>query len=169
MMPADSRLLPEYQVASWNTRHAGKETALSIDTKGYRKVSLLGSTYRAHRILWAMAHNAWPADELDHIDGDRANNSISNLREANRIMQMQNLATQARSESGLRGVARYGRKWRAVIQTDGLKYHLGVYDTVQEAVAARTAADRILGFITRPRVTALKKKPVAAASAQEQR
>src|SRR5262245_16202028 len=52
----------------------------SVDAKGYRRIEIGGSCFLAHRIAWLLAYGDWPTGELDHINGDPADNRITNLR-----------------------------------------------------------------------------------------
>jgi hypothetical protein len=75
-------------------RYEGKPAG-SLRPDGYVIVNPVidGVTHRilAHRLIWALCHDRWPAAELDHVDGDCANNRLANLREASRSEQMQNM------------------------------------------------------------------------------
>lgn len=67
-------------INSWNTKH-GDKVAGSLDHKGYVVVSLDGSIYKAHRIIYAMVNGACPSHlDIDHIDMDSRNNAPDNLR-----------------------------------------------------------------------------------------
>ena len=104
-------------------------------------------TYRAHRLAWLYIYGEWPSGQIDHINGDKADNRISNLRVATDSQNKQN-ARKARSDSksGLIGATWYSRsnKWRAAIQVDGKKKHLGYFDEAEEAHAVYIEAKRIL-------------------------
>ncbi len=103
--------------------------------------------YEAHRLAWLYVHGRWPALFLDHVDGNRANNRISNLREATTSQNMQNLK-RARSDnvSGFLGVAWNcaARKWVASIRTNGKLTHLGCFDEAAKAHEVYVKAKRQL-------------------------
>ncbi len=60
------------------------------DSRGYLAVLISNITIKAHRIAWALHHGSWPEVELDHINRNKLDNSISNLRLADRYINNQN-------------------------------------------------------------------------------
>ena len=80
--------------------------------------------------------NGWPAGVIDHINGHRSDNRFSNLRCVPVALNRQNTLYQASSASGLKGVVLHGKKYRATIQTSGVRQVLGRFDTAEEAHAA---------------------------------
>ena len=129
----------------WNTRFAGSE-ALYSDIYGYRQGRILGRSYRAHRVIWAIAYGKWPDGEIDHVNGDRSDNRISNLRSVTRSANSKNLKRPVNNTSGFIGVSRSGKKWRAHIKVTGRYVHIGTFDTKELAVKARSEAERRQGF-----------------------
>jgi len=122
---------------SWNTRFAG--TTAGTPSKGYVQVRLLGHFIHAHRIIWALVTGEWPTDELDHRNGQRADNRLAdNLRPATRAEQAQNTSLRKDNRSGLTGVWFYKRtgRWAAGIEISDNRHHLGYFDTKEEAHAA---------------------------------
>ena len=105
---------------AWNTCRAGT-VAGAPGSGGYRYVNLTfdGKPRRmlAHRVVWALATGAWPEVEIDHRNGIRDDNRLSNLREATRSQNKHNVGLSRRNTSGLRGVSwfRAGGRWRADI------------------------------------------------------
>lgn len=92
-----------------------------------------------HRAAWLLATGAWPSKDLDHRNGNRADNRWANLREATRSENRQNLKARGR-RGNLRGCSRYYRKWKAQIRVDGVVHYLGLFNTEAEAHAAYCAA-----------------------------
>jgi len=82
VFPQDSKLSPSVVARRWNTKYAGRKVD-SIDTStGYIRASLLGTRLYAHRIIWAMHYGAHPSNMVDHINGIKTDNRLSNLRAA---------------------------------------------------------------------------------------
>lgn len=105
-----------------------KRWRIVINTKGYL----------AHRLAWLYVYGVWPKDQIDHIDGDALNNRIDNLREAAHSENSQNRNKQNNNKSGFMGVHWNKRadKWHAQIKHQGVRHHLGYFDTPEEAHAA---------------------------------
>lgn len=99
--------------------------------------------YKAHRLAWLYAHGRWPTGEIDHIDGNRQNNSLCNLRDVARRVNQENVRT-ARSDnaSGVLGVNKRGGSYRARIRLGGRYVVLGSFPTVDQAHAVYVAAKR---------------------------
>lgn len=154
---------PVRAAAAWNGRYADKEAFTSVGNHGYREGAINGRTYLAHRVIWALYCGFWPEAGIDHIDGDRLNNRISNLREADQASNCKNQAGKCTNSSGETGISwRPDRnKWRARIVVGYREIALGSFDTYDAAVAARRAALIEYGFS--PRHGALGQQPGVAA------
>lgn len=109
---------------------------------GYRTVSVRNERFLVHRIAWLIVRGRWPANELDHVNGDKADNRFVNLREATKSQNGQNRGPQKNNRSGFKGVS-WGtrdKKWVARIKI-GKKYvSLGAFDTAIAAAAAYKVA-----------------------------
>lgn len=117
--------------------HAAGEVAGSINNLGYVQIKLDGSLFGAHRLAWLYVHGVWPAALIDHIDRDRANNRIANLREVTPSQNAQNSGAHRDSSSAFKGVSLHKKgRWRAEITHDGTTKFLGVYPSEQEAAQA---------------------------------
>lgn len=119
----------------WNTRRAGK-VAGGLDAHGYRTIVIDKVQYKAHRLAWLCVYGRWPVGDIDHINRDKGDNRISNLRECTRTENNQNrAATSSNSASGYTGVSfcKTTNRWRAKIKADGKQIHLGRFDTREEA------------------------------------
>lgn len=105
---------------------------------GYVEIGLLNGQYLAHRLAWLFVHGVWPADQIDHIDGDRSNNCIANLREATRSENLRNRGLQRNNTSGFKGVIFDKRTgmWQARIKIHGRRILLGLHETPEAAHAA---------------------------------
>lgn len=113
--------------------------------RGYWAISIDGKSYLAHRLAWLITYGIWPEGQIDHINGDRADNRLCNLRAVSNAENAQN-KRRARSDndSGLLGVRQLGSRWQARIMKAGKAIHLGAYETKEAAHAAYLAAKRQL-------------------------
>jgi hypothetical protein len=133
------------------TAHAVKsgDPAFSICSKnGYLHGSFRGVKTYAHRIAFAHYHGAWAPYDIDHINGDRTDNRIENLRSVNRSDNNKNARRAINNTSGVTGVhfdLRHQR-WMAHIKSDQKFYFLGYFDSKSDAIAARKAAEIKHGF-----------------------
>src|SRR3990167_4588625 len=110
--------------------------------KGRRYISIDYTTYLASRLAWFYVHMEWPNPEVDHIDLDKMNYRISNLRIATRSQQQANTRCSRVNTSGYKGVTwNAGRhKWQAQIKVDGKMHYLGLFDQPEAAHAVYAAA-----------------------------
>lgn len=119
-----------------------------INGDGYRRIHIDGKDYLAHRLIWMYCHGKWPEGEIDHISGDRLNNKLVNLRDVSRGENCKNAKIPSDNTSGVIGVCRYKEtgKWRAYIQANGKKKHLGWFNDVAMAIVARQMAEVKYGY-----------------------
>jgi len=107
------------------------------------RVMIDGKLYQASRIIYFMAHGVDPYPmQVDHEDINSLNNSVDNLRLGDDVLQCQNQRTRSDNKSGVKGVswAIKRSKWRAEINVENKRKHLGYYATLKEAAEARNAA-----------------------------
>ena len=125
-----------------NARFAGK-VARSVDGKGYLQIRINKHLYRTHRLAWLYVHGEWPSEQIDHIDCDKLNNRIANLRLANNQENQRNSGLQKNNTTGIKGVrwCMNRGKFRAEITVDYRTINLGSFDTLSAAAAAREAAE----------------------------
>jgi hypothetical protein len=99
--------------------------------KGYKRFNLNGKVYKNHRYIYEMYHNIklTPEQEIDHIDRNKLNNKIENLRISDRVRNNQNRESVLNSTSIYKGVSWFKRdnKWRSSITVNGKQIHLGLY------------------------------------------
>lgn len=136
---------PKTGVFSWKLPGFGRTVGKPIGTgetvtksKNYRALRINGTLYYAHRIAWLHHHGEWPKGLIDHIDGDRTNNAISNLRLAT---SAQNAArrTTTRILSPSRGVFPHGAGYVARLHHGGKRHYLGYFSTAEVAKAVYEA------------------------------
>ena len=139
-----------YEVSNFgNVRNikTGRILKQSIDTKGYKRINI-NSTYTQHiHRLVASAFIPNPNNKscIDHIDGIRTNNNVSNLRWATRSENMINRSLQSNNISGKSGV-HYNKKlnrWVVNININNKKTYIGAYKTFDEAKFERNRQERI--------------------------
>jgi hypothetical protein len=126
---------------NWNARHAGKEAFTSV-SKGYLVGSVFKVKMKSHRVVWAIVNGVWPKNQIDHIDGNRSNNKIDNLREVTNLENHRNMKKSCSNGSGYMGVYKHGERWRVKI----CNKHIGVFDDLEQAIDARLIAQRQYGF-----------------------
>jgi HNH endonuclease len=108
--------------------------------KGYLNLVVRGCEYGVHRVAWLMTHGRWPSDQLDHIDCDKSNNRMANLREANSAENSRNTKVRVDNLAGAKGVGLHHGKYRARIFVNGSSVWLGYFSTEIEAKAAYAKA-----------------------------
>jgi len=133
----------------WKHTMGGKakkgQEAGSLTNQGYVQIRIDQEDYLAHRLMWFYVYGAFPILQIDHIDRDRKNNKITNLRIATQKQNSENMFREKTNTSGFRGVRKEQRlkskPWSATITHNYKQKHLGYYATIEEAVAARKAAE----------------------------
>jgi len=129
------------------TQWFGGNIAGRVNSKGYRIINFKGVRHRAHRIIWYLFHGYWPSTDIDHIDGNRDNNRIENLRDIGKSGNSQNIKrARVDNTTGFLGVSPYGKngKFKSHICVKGQSIHIGVFSTALEAHQAYLQAKRKL-------------------------
>jgi hypothetical protein len=118
------------------------DVAGRTDTWGYRQIGVDGRKHLAHRLAWLYVTGEWPAEQIDHVNGDRSDNRIVNLRLATGSQNQANMRKRGDNTSGYKGVAWNAkcRKWQAYIGVNGRRHHLGLFNDPAEAHAAYISA-----------------------------
>jgi HNH endonuclease len=123
--------------------HAGGvlpgSVAGNCNSLGYMVLGLKGKKYRQHRLAWLYVYGVWPVGTLDHLDADRANNRIANLRCVSQAYNNQNIkAANVQSKTGVRGVYWSKRKcgYMASAKVDGKNKKRGPFKTIEEGRVA---------------------------------
>ena len=132
---------------TWNKRWAGKEAG-TIGAWGYRVISIDHINFFAHRIAWLLANGSMPEGDMDHINGDRADNRIENLRSVDRSANLKNSSRRKTNRSGVTGVYwdKSRQQWLAKLNSNRKAVFLGRFDALDDAVAARLSANPEYGF-----------------------
>lgn len=112
---------------------------------GYVRIFADRKVYGAHRLAWLLKTGEWPAGHIDHINGDRADNRWSNLRDVSVSTNIQNQrAPKSNNTTGFLGVSQIKSRYRATIIVKGKQTYLGSFGTPEEAHAVYLAAKRRL-------------------------
>jgi hypothetical protein len=121
-------------------------TAGTIVGNGYRHITVFGRQLLAHRLAWLYVHGRWPAAQIDHINGNRDDNRITNLREAIPSQNSHNSKLPVTNTSGFKGVSWHvrHRKWIASIRLESKLRYLGSFDNVEDAARAYAEASKKL-------------------------
>lgn len=108
-----------------------------IQKDGYRRIKIHGRAYAAHRIAYLLIHGE-VVEVIDHIDRNRDNNSIANLRACTQEQNQFNRAKSIANTSGEKGVTWHKKssKWQAAASIGGKKVHLGLFNSLSEASLA---------------------------------
>ena len=112
-----------------------------INSKGYIQIGIDNDAYLAHRLVWQWCLGLEPPDCIDHIDMDKANNRIENLRASTNALNRANTPHRG-GQSGFKGVYQDGSKYRARMNVGGRTRNFGSYSTPELAHAAYCTAAR---------------------------
>lgn len=128
-------------------RHqAGDRADFAIKTgpmTGYCRVGIDSRRYLAHRLAWLYVHGDWPSNCIDHIDADRGNNRISNLRDVTDEVNRENMRRpRSDNTSGYLGVYSHQNRWYARVQSKGRLVYQSGHETPEEAYSAYVVAKR---------------------------
>lgn len=123
----------ETGVFSWianRGRAKAGAVAGTIHHKGYSVIQIDGHLYLAHRLAWMYETGDWPQHQIDHINGQRRDNRIANLRQATRAENVRNQKRAIHNTSGLKGVSwhKIRKKFQANIMFEGKAKHLGLFN-----------------------------------------
>jgi hypothetical protein len=120
--------------------------ATRTDAAGYVTVQLAEAQVRAHQIAYMCMTGEWPASDIDHINGEKADNRWRNLRDVPHAVNNQNShKPQSNNRLQVRGVGRHGKNgYRAAIQAFGKRVNLGTFPTLDGARQAYLDARQVL-------------------------
>lgn len=132
----------------WRSRGPGRVMGKKLGTvvwPGYLTMKVNQIIFYAHRLAWLYVHGEWPSASLDHIDGNKANNAIANLRIATHSQNSASKPTKRRIAAS-RGVMPHGAGYVARIYHGGVRHYLGYFAKLEDArVAYEAKAKEIHG------------------------
>lgn len=122
------------------------DIAGTYDAYGYRVININHNPYKSHRLAWFWVTGAWPEYDIDHKNGAPSDNYWLNLREATRSQNNSNIRMKSNNTSGYKGVYwhKASKKWQASIGVSKKLKHLGLFEGIEEACAARLKAQQEL-------------------------
>ena len=124
---------------SYKRKVCGKIAGL-LCPDGYRRIRIDGKLYPEHRLVWFYYYGYFPSKQLDHINRNRSDNTLENLRLTQRGQadNMQNTSIRSDNTSGFKGVSwqKDRNLWMARIYFDGVCHNLGRYKTKEQAYQA---------------------------------
>jgi hypothetical protein len=128
--------------SAWNKVYKNKLAFNFITRSGYLKGTLFGRKFYAHRVVYAYFNNVWPV-QIDHIDGNKLNNKLSNLRNVDQSTNSKNLPKSKSNTTGFTGVHFDNRrkKFIAKLMVNKRSIHIGEFTSLDEAISARKNAN----------------------------
>ena len=130
------------------TRISTNGIVKTISVTGYNVVNINKKIYKTHRLVWLYVYGYMPTCKLDHINHNRTDNRISNLREVTDKDNCRNCSISKNNTSGINGVSfiRKTKKWRARIMVNRKEINLGRFSDKKDALEARKHAEKLYGF-----------------------
>lgn len=134
----------ESEAIRWNARYAGKPAFTAKMGGGYYCGAINKIALQAHVVAWCLHYGKWPSGEIDHINGNRQDNRLENLRNVTRADNARNRRTPRNNTSGVIGVSycKRDRVWIAHIASKRISSHKNKDD----AISARKSAEQEMGF-----------------------
>jgi hypothetical protein len=130
---------------AWNTKYSGK-SASYLNRRGYKALRVLGVNLLAHRVCFAIYYGRWPSGHIDHIDGDKVNNAITNLREVSDLQNARNAKLRSDNRYGCPGLTLTKYGWAVQIGGSKNRQHIGTFKLKEEAIRARADAEKSFGY-----------------------
>lgn len=130
---------PETGIFTWKKKTAYNTSKMEIGGKagrncrGYIYIGLFKKEYRAHRLAWLYVYGTLPKNNIDHINGDKSDNRIFNLRDVTQRLNNQNFAIHRGGRLPGTCFIKDKNKWRARVDIKEQKIHIGYYGTEKEA------------------------------------
>jgi hypothetical protein len=142
------------KINSVNNKMKAGDIAGCLFKNGYVNIVVAGERIGAHRLAWLYVCGEFPSTNIDHINRNRSDNRIVNLRLANQHQNMQNAGMFKHNTSGTKGVAwrKDKQKWNAQIMHNKKHLHIGYYNNFDDAKLAREIAEIFCWQTTHPLV-----------------
>jgi len=124
------------------------DKAGTVKANGYTYIRFQGKQQAAHRLAWLFIYGRWPTKRLDHINGDKADNRMCNLRLVTQSENQLNRKLCSRSSTGIKGVSTHSAsgKYQVTLSVDGVKRHFGLFGSIELAeLVARGAREKYHG------------------------
>lgn len=140
--PLVGRLVWKRKISPFSSVPVGSVAGTLVPRCCYRAVRIDKVAFYEHRLIWFWHHGVWPDGEVDHINRDRSDNRLENLRVVTREQNQQNTGRARNNTTGVRGVSfiRSQQRYRASIGFDGRRVIIGQFRTLEEAAAAYQSA-----------------------------
>lgn len=147
-LPRPEQMFKTYRAWSIFQKKSLGKVAGWRNALGYWTINVDGKPQLAHRMAWLWMTGEMPADEVDHINGDRSDNRFANLRSVTKVENCHNQSLHHANKTGVSGVMWDKRRgaWRAEIKSNDRVIYLGQFKTIEEAAAARKGAMKALGW-----------------------
>jgi len=146
---------PESGIFHWKKtlshRNKAGNIAGTITDRGYVVITIKRSRLMAHRLAWLYFYGSYPDGVIDHIDGEKANNAIANLRDISQVINTRNNCLSKNNTSGYPGVYLNKKtgKWAVQIWHGMKRKCLGSYELKEHAIQVRKQAEAELGYKVR--------------------
>lgn len=137
---------PETGVFTWRIsagrRVKAGQRAGAVKASGYRVIGVCGDLHYEHRLAFLYMTGAFPKNDADHVNRDKADNRWSNLRDATVLQNSGNAGIRRDNTSGVKGVGwnKKAQKWMVRIRINGRSKYMGLFDDIGEAAAAYAEA-----------------------------
>jgi hypothetical protein len=116
----------------------------TILPNGYVHIMINGRFYKGHRLAWLYMTGEWPAEQIDHVNGERSDNRWSNLRHCSASQNSFNRKKYRNNSTSVTGVYWHKRsqRWTASIDVSRKRISLGYFDSIDDAGRSRREAER---------------------------
>lgn len=115
---------------------------------GYRNIMVDNKSYSAHSLAWLYVYGKFPEYVIDHINHERSDNRIENLRDVKHSINCKNIRLTKNNPSGVPGVTweKERKRWRVCIYVDNKRQRLGDFTCFRKAIKLRKETEKLFGF-----------------------